>query len=280
MRALTHRFHTRHDFTPELGWETFRLLSLFDEPTSTAGLKALADQLGSPLRHRKGVEKILASLSDVLLVQKQEDRYCLTSLGEKFSSLDTGWSSVFKAAVHSLYYWLWDDKYIVANPSWSYKEVCRFIREKGIHGVTADEIVIYVTLSAKKRFNCRSVSFSRSSVAGVTGWLMALDPPLVISQNGRLRINPLVSPSADTVDYALAGASSYFGNPIVLHPLVLDLIGVSLLMSGDQVLEMFGANQANKASVTWLGGDPPAILIRSRALEIAQAIARNHATNR
>jgi hypothetical protein len=49
----------------------------------------------------------------------------------------------------------------------------------GTVGVGADELVLRVVSSAAKAFRVEKVSFSRSSVAGVTMWLEAQSPPLI-----------------------------------------------------------------------------------------------------
>ncbi len=60
---LEHTFHTRHDFTPELGWAAFQLLAeLGTDGITQEGLDQAARTLASPMARRSDLRKLLRSL--------------------------------------------------------------------------------------------------------------------------------------------------------------------------------------------------------------------------
>ena len=186
---MEHTFHTRHDFTPELGWATFQLLAeLGAEGTTSDGLESAARVLGSPLARRADLRKLLLSLEELGLVRCEGDRLALSAAGRALADSAGRYKAGFNAGVHCFYAWrwLWDGREGMATPSWSYRQVCREIRLAGPMGIEPDAVVLKVA-AAGERFGAERVSFSRSSVNGVTGWLTAQVPPLVDPSGGRLR---------------------------------------------------------------------------------------------
>jgi hypothetical protein len=186
--AMEHTFHTRHDFTPELGWAAFQLLAeLGAEGTTPDGLEAAARVLASPLARRADLRKLLLSLEELGLARREGDSLTLSVAGRALAASAGRYEAGFNAGVHCLYYWrwLWDGRQTLATPSWSYRQVCREIRLAGPMGIEPDAVVLKVA-AAGERFGVERVSFSRSSVNGVTGWLKAQVPPLVDPAGGRL----------------------------------------------------------------------------------------------
>jgi hypothetical protein len=186
---MEHTFHTRHDFTPELGWAAFQLLAeLGAEGTTPGGLEAAARVLASPLTRRADLRKLLLSLEELRLIRREGDRLALSTAGRALAGSAGRYEAGFNAGVHCLYAWrwLWDGCEGMATPSWSYRQVCREIRLAGPIGIEPDAVVLKAA-AAGERFGAERVSFSRSSVNGVTGWLKAQVPPLVDHAGGRLR---------------------------------------------------------------------------------------------
>jgi hypothetical protein len=94
-----------------------------------------AEEVGSPLRRRRNLAKVLASLCDVGLLAREDGAYRTTAWAKALRRGVGQWESGFYAAVHALYAWGWDDTYLVATPCWSYREVCRLIRDCGVAGI-------------------------------------------------------------------------------------------------------------------------------------------------
>lgn len=65
-RSSAHTFHTRHDFTPELGWAAFQLVAeLGRDGVTSSDLETAARAATSPLARRADLTKVLASLEDL-----------------------------------------------------------------------------------------------------------------------------------------------------------------------------------------------------------------------
>jgi hypothetical protein len=181
MEPAEHVFHTRHDFTPELGWAAFQLLAeIGTEGSTLEGLERAARALASPMARRSDQRKLLRSMDELGLVTRSAGRIRLSTSGMALARSAGRYQPGFCAGVHCLYAWdwLWRRRPTLATPSWSYRQVCREIRFAGPLGVDADAIVVKVA-AAGEAFGAERVSFSRSSVHGVTAWLKAHSPPLV-----------------------------------------------------------------------------------------------------
>ena len=185
---VSHVFHTKHDFTPEFAWAAFQLLAQVS-PTaiSVAELKQIARITASALIRREDLHKLLGSMLELGLVERQADGYVLSAGGRSLEINGGRSASCFRAAVHCLYCWkwLWDNKPNIATPSWSYRAVCRAILDAGVAGVDQDDLVLRV-IEAASLFGAERVSFSRSSVNGVAMWLEAQTPPLLHRKGSRL----------------------------------------------------------------------------------------------
>src|SRR6516165_9159155 len=79
---LAHTFHTRHDFTPELGWAAFQLLAEMGcEGTTVEGLEEAAKMLASPMARRSDLRKLMRSMDELGLLSRSDDRLSLSSAG-------------------------------------------------------------------------------------------------------------------------------------------------------------------------------------------------------
>src|SRR3712207_1813854 len=100
---MEHTFHTRHDFTPELGWAAFQLLAELDaEGITPEGLEAAARVLASPLARRADLRKLLLSLEELGLVRRDGDRLTLSGAGRALAASAGRYEAGFNAGVHCL----------------------------------------------------------------------------------------------------------------------------------------------------------------------------------
>lgn len=202
---MTHTFHTRHDFTPELGWAAFQLLAeIGDAGVGVDELAAAARELASPLARRADPAKLFRSMEELGLVAWAGAKVALSAAGRALAAGSGRHAPGFVAAVHCLYAWTWAwGATDAATPSWSYRQVCREIRRAGAVGIEADEIVLKVVAAAEP-FEAERVSFSRSSVNGVTAWLGAQTPALVEQMGTRFQRPVAHRPGMTCVRYQIA----------------------------------------------------------------------------
>lgn len=207
---LEHTFHTRHDFTPELGWAAFQLLAEIDGVTME-GMEEAAKTLASPMARRSDLRKLLRSMDELGLLSRSDDTISLSTAGRALADSAGRYEPGFFAGIHCLYSWgwLWGVR-DAATPSWSYRQVCREIRAAGPLGIEPDAIVLKVAAAGEK-FGADRVSFSRSSVNGVTSWLKAHSPPLIGQAGGRLHALPRANPGPTTVRFHAAALCSLRG---------------------------------------------------------------------
>jgi hypothetical protein len=209
---LEHTFHTRHDFTPELGWAAYQLLAEIGcEGTTMEGLEEAARTLGSPMARRSDLRKLLRSMDELGLLSRSEDKLSLSPGGRALADSAGRYEPGFFAGIHCLYAWGWQwGRRETATPSWSYRQVCREIRAAGPLGIEPDAIVLKVA-AAGERFSADRVSFSRSSVNGVTSWLKAHSPPLIGQAAGRFHALPRPNPGPTSVRFHAAALCSLRG---------------------------------------------------------------------
>lgn len=182
-----HRFHTRHDFSPSSALELYEMIRALARHSSIINYPQLRDALeaiASPLRQRRDLSKILATMGDLGLLDvcPKGVRY-RHDFGESLFGQRL-WRRKFVSVVHGLY--ALGHHGSVADPRWSYREACRILTESAPLGISTDELVMEVVLRAKQRFGTEKISFSRSSVGGIKAWLEALDPPIISVGKGRL----------------------------------------------------------------------------------------------
>jgi hypothetical protein len=213
MEHAEHTFHTRHDFTPELGWAAFQLLAEFGaDGTTVEGLEQAARTLASPMARRSNLGKLLRSMDELGLLCRSADRLRLSGAGQALAASAGRYEPGFCAGIHCLYAWdwLWGRRAEFATPSWSYRQVCREIRTAGPLGIEADAIVLKVA-AAGERFGAERVSFSRSSVNGVTAWLKAHSPPLVRQAGVRLHALPQLRAGPTSLRFNAAALCALHG---------------------------------------------------------------------
>src|SRR5262249_24158367 len=131
---------------------------------------------------------------------------------------------------------LWDGVPGVASPSWSYRTVCRAILGSPVSGVSPDDLVLQV-LAAAEPFGAARVSFSRSSVSGVPGWLRAQSPPLVRTAGQRIARAFGEVPSATAIRLHLAALAALRGGRVPLDAENLKLLSEpasDLSIAGDE----------------------------------------------
>jgi hypothetical protein len=231
MPRAAHSFHTRHDFTPALGQAAFSLLAPLPNGLTLDEIRQTALQIGSPLVRRASPHKVLASLIELELVEQAAGSYRLADAGQRFAR-GVGRTEVgFRAAVHCLYawQWWWQGAAVPATPSWNYRHVCARLLSAPVAGVTADEVVLQIVADAE-RFDCERVSFSRSSVAGVAGWLATQSAPLIRSLPGG-RLVPASAPPTPTALRLHTAALGPAEDPVPLDEPTLDRLAEGLLPS-------------------------------------------------
>jgi hypothetical protein len=236
-RSSAHTFHTRHDFTPELGWAAFQLVAELDREGVTASdLETAARAATSPLARRADLTKVLASLDDLGLLSREGKTIALSELGRALAHGLGAFETGFRAAVHCVYAWQWllEQDRNHASPSWSYREVCRQLLASSPTGMSPDDLVLGV-VEAASIFTVEKVSFSRSSVSGVVNWLMAQAPPLV-EQVGRnvTRVRGQ-APSATLLRVNLVAACAREGGRLSLDGPALGLVAESVLVPQDEL---------------------------------------------
>ena len=108
MEHLEHTFHTRHDFTPELGWAAFQLLAeIGADGTTVEGLEEAARTLASPMARRSDLRKLLRSMDELGLLARSADKLCLSAAGRALAASAGRYEPGFFAGIHCLYAWGW-----------------------------------------------------------------------------------------------------------------------------------------------------------------------------
>lgn len=233
-----HVFHTRHDFTPELAWAAFQLLDgIGADDMAISDLYNIARATASPLTRRADLSKLLAAMVEVGLMERRRDHITLSVAGKSLAKSLGRYREGFCIAVHCLYSWAWLwNGGETATPSWSYREVCRQLLTAGAVGVGADELVLRVVSSATKAFRAEKISFSRSSVSGVTTWLEAQAPPLIQRRGGRIFTHSISGPMADPMRLHVAALCANEGGEASLDSRGVRLLAECFLMPVDELV--------------------------------------------
>lgn len=238
MKSHGHVFHTKHDFNPKLAWAAFQLLGEIDSSgISTTNLHNVAKVVGSPLTQRSNLSKLLSSMQDVGLIEKTQDGVVLSKSGRALAKGLGSYEVGFRAAVHCLYAWkwIWEQNPRVASPSWSYRQVLRQILDSGSAGIDPDEIVLQLVFAAEEQFKAVKVSFSRSSVSGVTMWLESQALPLVQKEGHRIRCQNASTPMVDSMRLHLAALCGLNSGEVVLDDKNMQLLAESILIRIDEL---------------------------------------------
>lgn len=238
MSSHNHVFHTKHDFTPQFAWSAFQLLTeLPIEGVTAPELLEIAKILASPLAKRAELSKLLSAFQELGLVERSGSRIALSqsarALAENLAHYEYG----FYAAMHCIYVWkwLWDGNTKIASPSWSYREVCRQTFDSAAIGITANEIVLRIVAAANEQFDTDKVSFSRSSVSGVTVWLETQTPPLIKKDNQYLRRQDTFVPTVETLRLHLSAICALGKGVVELNATNVRLLAESLLVSEEEI---------------------------------------------
>ncbi|MBA4064861.1 MAG: hypothetical protein C0501_14335 [Isosphaera sp.] len=252
---MEHTFHTRHDFTPDLGWAAFQLLAAFGtEGVEVDRIEKAAQVLASPLAKRADLRKLLRSMEEIGLVRIAGNKLALSGAGIALSGSAGRYPQGFFAGVHCLYSWtwLWSGQAAIATPAWSYRQVCRAIRTAGPLGIESDAVVLSVT-GAAGRFNAERVSFSRSSVNGVTAWLRAQSPPLLEPITGRLHSPATPSPGLTCVRFQAAALCRHGEGEASLTGESAELLADALLIPPAELRRVLEESLAPGAEFHLLG---------------------------
>jgi hypothetical protein len=227
-----HVFHTRHDFTPEFAWAAFQLLAEFgDEGLSPTDLHDISKATASPLSKRADLNKVLAGMEDVGLIERGREHVALSPTGKRIAASVGRYKEGFHTAVHCLYFWTWQWKRdTIATPSWSYREVCRQLLNAGPSGIEGDELVLRLVATARNHFDAEKISFSKASVTGVTMWLEAQPVPLIHKIGGRIYTQRSYAPTAASLSLNIAALCLKNSGEATLDPQNLRLLAECLLI--------------------------------------------------
>lgn len=274
-----HVFHTKHDFSPELGWAAFQLLAQAQDEAqphksadlSVEELEELAEAVASPLAARSDGQKVVAGLADVGLVEREKGRARLSTVGRLTAQSMGRYEDGFRKVVHALYFWRWvwmaaDDAKAPANPSWSFRAVCQHILEAGPSGIERDDLVLRVVEDAGV-FDAPKVSFSRSSVSGVTSWLEAQRPPMIGRHGHAIVAQSVVasesaSPTPGAWRLHLAALCGLHGGEVVLNASTLGLLAQALLLSPSALPLPIAAFCDGGEEFLFIRSAPPRIVFR------------------
>ena len=238
MKSQVHVFHTKHDFTPQLAWSAFQLLAEIDSNgISATNLHNIAKVVGSPLTERSNLSKLLGSMQDVGLTEKTQDGVVLSKGGRALAKGLGAYEVGFRTAIHCLYTWkwIWEGNLQIASPSWSYRQVLKQILSSGSAGIDPDEIVLQLVFAAEEQFKAAKVSFSRSSVSGITMWLESQALPLIKKEGNRIRCQNASTPMVDSMRVHLAALCSPNSGEVVLDNKNMQLLAESILTETDEL---------------------------------------------
>lgn len=264
MATKQHVFHTKHDFSPDLGWGAFDLLTqIGEEGISVLNIHSIAQLIASPLAKRSDLNKLITALQDIGLAQRVREKITLSDAGIALSRGVGKYKQGFNAAIHTIYFWkwLWDCDQLVASPSWSYREVCKNILDEGLSGIDYNEIVLRV-VSAAERFKAEKVSFSRSSVSGVLMWLDAQQPPLIGKQGSRVFSQGIPVLNQDLIKLSLTALCAICGGDVTLTINNLRLLSECLLVSENEIIGLVFDFISGSSEFLLINGVPQRIIFR------------------
>lgn len=255
-------FHTKHDFTPELAWAAFQLLAEIDlDYVTPTQLQTIGNIIASPLSKRSDLNKLLSAMCDIGLVERSNKGMFLSVSAKALANGLGKYEQGFRAAIHCIYYWkwIWEGNYEIATPSWSYREVCRQILESGLRGINSDEIVIRVVSSAEQ-FNVNKISFSRSSVNGVTTWLEAQLPSLIQKKGNFIFPQYFHIPMDNTLRLNLAALCALGRGKTNLNSENIKLLSESFLIASDGLTDFIINYVNNSEEFMYIQGIPNQII--------------------
>lgn len=262
MNTHRHVFHTRHDFTPEFAWAAFQLLAAIGPAGVAASeLYTIAKATASPLAKRSDLNKLLAAMDEVGLTERMRGHVALSTAGDNLAKGIGRYREGFYVAVHCLYSWTWLwSGTMTATPSWSYREVCRQLLNAGTAGVGVDELVLRIVTSATSTFRAEKISFSRSSVSGVTMWLEAQSPPLIQRKGSRIFTHNISGPMADSLRLHAAALCAYAGGEVSLDSKHVRLLTECFLIPSDELIGFVVEFAQSSKEFLLIPGAPPRII--------------------
>lgn len=265
MKSSDHVFHTKHDFTPDIAWAAFQILAQFPaEGVSVRELGEISRAIASPLARRSELGKPLAPFFSLGLLQHNGESVMLSECGlalaRGLGRLEQG----FYSAIHCLYAWnwIWARDPTRASPSWSYRQVCGQILASGSIGITSDELVMQVVLFARQQFDTESISFSRSSVSGVTTWLQIQRPPLIRREGNRFYNRNVLAESDEILRVSIACLCSLSSGDVKLTPKNIRLLAEVLLCSDEEAYFRIQKFASDSTEFILTEGAVPKIIFR------------------
>lgn len=173
--SKTSGFHVRHDFQPGFAKELLLLLRTSREGQTEETLHTTAHDQGFELCQRKSYDKLLKSLSELGLIEKNDKKVILTDRGKTVSEVALFQPPLLPEIIHFLYYTLFDINRSLRF-SWSYQTVCQHLWITAPCLINRDHLVNCVVQKATSCFSENSISFSTQSVMGILYWVESLSP--------------------------------------------------------------------------------------------------------
>lgn len=260
---IHHVFHTKHDFSPELGWAAFQLLAAMGDGVTEPDLSEVAHLVASPLTVRSNLTKLLGGLYDVGLTERNGEKTTLSSVACALINGHGIHADAFYKTVHCLYAWrwLWSGDSQVATPSWSYRQACRHLLAAGSLGIDRDDLTLRV-ISAAQHFQADKVSFSRSSVSGIVMWLEVQHPPLVVHHSNRIATAEQTIPTIGSLKLHLAALCRLHCGEAHLDSEGMQLLAEALLTSpGNLSLHLNDLCEGSEEFLA-INGSVPRIIFR------------------
>jgi hypothetical protein len=266
MTLENHVFHTKHDFTPKFAWAAFQLLAELDQDrVSPTDLYEVAQLTASPLAKRADLNKLLGALQEVGLIERAHGTITLSEAGQALAVSLGRYEQSFYAALHGIYAWkwIWEGRDKIASPSWSYREACRQILNSEVLGVTSDELVLRVVATAVELFEVDRVSFSRSSVAGITVWLEAQAPPLIQRESQRIRIQDAFIYTSEAMRLHLASLCALGNGQTELNNKSIQMLAECFLYNAEEVYNAVLDFAHNSPEFMLLSGAPYRVIFKN-----------------
>ena len=176
-------FHVLHNARPEYEMDILTILQDSQEPTYENILSegnSLGLTIGSQVRTERMLKDILQPLRDLGLVERRQIK--LTGSGHTLARIVHDIPNLFPDIFHYLYYSTWEPRQKAQKCfSWSYRTLCNHLWEQGTTVLNKKNLASFISTKASQLFQIRNVSFSQSSVQGVTVWLESLFPSVIHS---------------------------------------------------------------------------------------------------
>lgn len=186
---MNKKFHVEHNVKPDTITKILPIFTNGHSFTRTEIYRMLPiglwPQSGEKVKINY-LNKNIYVLNIFQLISKNTDQtFCITTLGRKMLDFLSHDRKLFFDIMHFLYYstWIKDHKQTF---SWTYKQICDLIWEQNSNNIDSKKILNGVYNSASSAFNNSSMSLSSYAIEGVRNWLLALDPPLIKKENGKI----------------------------------------------------------------------------------------------